>query len=74
MNDAQMRKTRSAWRVGFWNIRHLDKALALLVCWTEEQLSKWQGMGSERSPPLPKAILVFIQSRSFVEAPNYEGV
>jgi hypothetical protein len=39
MNDGQMRKTRCAWRVGFWNIRHLDKALALLGCWTEEQLS-----------------------------------
>jgi hypothetical protein len=74
MNDGQMRETRFAWRVGFWNIRHLDKALALLGCWTEEQVSKWQATGSERSPSLPKAMLVFIQSRFFVEAPNYEGV
>jgi hypothetical protein len=55
-------------------IRQLDMALALVGRWTEELVNKRQGTGWERSPALPKAILVFIKSRSFVEAPNYEGV
>jgi hypothetical protein len=41
-------------------IRQLDKAPALLGCWTEEQLSKQEGTGWERSPALPKTLLVFI--------------